>query len=43
MSLRRHPVHIPRLEEEAMYQAVVITKPIAFLPAVGAPRVVFEA
>jgi len=26
-----------------MYQAVVITKPIAFLPAVGAPRVVFEA
>lgn len=39
----RHRVTVPRSEEEAMYQAIVVTKPVAFLPAAaGRTRVVLE-
>jgi hypothetical protein len=42
VSLRRHPVSAPRSEEEAMYQAVVITKPIVpALVVAGRMRVAF--
>lgn len=42
MSLDAATSPVPRSKEEAMYQAVVTTKPIVFLPAAGTMRVALE-